>query len=297
MYPISTAADLGALVRRKRRSLDWTQEHLAAVVTTSRDWIVKLEKGKATVPLNMVLRVMAFLDLAMAVHDAAPVHLRSWPPAQGHFAPSYGDRASIVNARGQVPAADGRPRRARGRAEAKMEAPLEVGGRVQYHPADLSSFSPDSTRFHGEDYRPELQKMVAAVIEAEGPIFEDVLARQVAKAHGFARVSRKIEESVKNATQETLLRTDEEKRTILWPTGADPDRPIDFRWADPGTRQYSDVTLPELAGLARTYNAQNANNEEEVLLRMREAFGLSRTSEPMRQRFSKAVKLALSPHG
>ena len=39
MYPISTAADLGALVRGKRRSLAWTQEHLAAVATTSRDWI------------------------------------------------------------------------------------------------------------------------------------------------------------------------------------------------------------------------------------------------------------------
>jgi Protein of unknown function (DUF3320) len=162
---------------------------------------------------------------------------------------------------------------------------------VQYRPADLSSFSPDSTRFYSEDYHPILRGMVAAVIEAEGPIFEAVLACQVAKAHGFGRVGRQIQEIAKSAIDETVLRTDEGTLTILWPKDANPDRPIDFRWAALDTRQYSDVTPPDLAGLARTYVARAASREE-VLLRMREAFGLSRTTEAMRQRFSEAAKLA-----
>ena len=49
--------------------------------------------------------------------------------------------------------------------------------------------------------------------------------------HGFDRVGRKIEEIVKSATDKTVLRTDEGARTILWPKDANPDRPIDFRWA------------------------------------------------------------------
>jgi Protein of unknown function (DUF3320) len=107
---------------------------------------------------------------------------------------------------------------------------------VQYRPADLSSFSPNSTRFYSEDYHPVLRGMVAAVIEAEGPIFEAVLACQVAKAHGFGRVGRQIQEIAKSAIDVTVLRTDEGTLTILWPKDANPDRPIDFRWAALDTR-------------------------------------------------------------
>ena len=64
-----TSQDIGSLVRQQRKALDWSQAKLAEQTMVSRDWIVQLEKGKATAELGLVLRALKALGLLV---DIAP---------------------------------------------------------------------------------------------------------------------------------------------------------------------------------------------------------------------------------
>lgn len=62
---ISSASDFGSAVRQRRRGLGLTQDALADVVGVNRRVIGELERGKATVRLQIVLDVARALGLDM----------------------------------------------------------------------------------------------------------------------------------------------------------------------------------------------------------------------------------------
>lgn len=70
---ITSIRDLSAAVRGRRRALHLSQADLAARADVSRDWIGSFEKGKPTVEIGHVLRVLDALGLALRI-DAAARH-------------------------------------------------------------------------------------------------------------------------------------------------------------------------------------------------------------------------------
>jgi HTH-type transcriptional regulator / antitoxin HipB len=62
---IRNAKEIGALVRENRLKLRLSQAQLAERVDVSRLWIVNLEKGKSTAQLDLVLRTLDILGLAL----------------------------------------------------------------------------------------------------------------------------------------------------------------------------------------------------------------------------------------
>lgn len=68
----STAADLGLIVRRERRSRRMSQSQLCAEAGVSRRWLSDFEGGKPTVEIAPVFRVLHALGLAMYVYPAPP---------------------------------------------------------------------------------------------------------------------------------------------------------------------------------------------------------------------------------
>jgi HTH-type transcriptional regulator/antitoxin HipB len=66
---LRTAADLGALIRDRRRRLGLDQASLARRVGVSRQWIVEVEKGKPRAELGLVLRTVDALGIALAPGD------------------------------------------------------------------------------------------------------------------------------------------------------------------------------------------------------------------------------------
>jgi y4mF family transcriptional regulator len=62
---ISTARDIGLAVRSRRRELGLSQERLAERAGVGRQWLVEVEKGKATAALGLVLRLFKALDLRL----------------------------------------------------------------------------------------------------------------------------------------------------------------------------------------------------------------------------------------
>lgn len=62
---LKTVSDIAALVRERRRARGWSQEELARHVGVGRDWVIQLEKGKASVELGLVLRAVKELGLRL----------------------------------------------------------------------------------------------------------------------------------------------------------------------------------------------------------------------------------------
>jgi HTH-type transcriptional regulator/antitoxin HipB len=70
---VRTARDLGAAVRDARLRKDWTQAELADRIDVSRQWVISLERGKATAELGTALRAVIALGLVANLVDA-PAH-------------------------------------------------------------------------------------------------------------------------------------------------------------------------------------------------------------------------------
>jgi len=60
---IRTPADLGAVIRDRRRQLGLDQATLASRIGVSRQWVVGIERGRARAELGLVLRALDALGI------------------------------------------------------------------------------------------------------------------------------------------------------------------------------------------------------------------------------------------
>lgn len=90
---VRTPADIGGLIRTRRRELGLDQAELAARVGVSRLWIIEIERGKPRAELGLVLRTLAVLGIELDASassdagtddiDAIVRNARSREPAGG----------------------------------------------------------------------------------------------------------------------------------------------------------------------------------------------------------------------
>jgi HTH-type transcriptional regulator/antitoxin HipB len=64
---VRTPADLGLIIRDRRRKLALSQGELARKAGVGRQWLVAVEHGKARAEIGLVLRTLAALGLALSV--------------------------------------------------------------------------------------------------------------------------------------------------------------------------------------------------------------------------------------
>jgi HTH-type transcriptional regulator / antitoxin HipB len=69
---IESILDLASTVRARRLELGLSQAQLASRAKVSREWLNSLERGKASVELLLVLRVIEALDLRMTLGPPEP---------------------------------------------------------------------------------------------------------------------------------------------------------------------------------------------------------------------------------
>jgi HTH-type transcriptional regulator/antitoxin HipB len=67
--PIETPPDLGSAVRRVRRGRGLRQEDVALSAGTGLRFVGELERGKATVQLEPMLRVLHALGVSLTLDD------------------------------------------------------------------------------------------------------------------------------------------------------------------------------------------------------------------------------------
>lgn len=159
--------------------------------------------------------------------------------------------------------------------------------------ADFSACGlvPDARRFYDPGYSLTLSKMVAHVIETEGPVYVDQVVTRIARAHGFQRNGANIFEAVGRAIDRRFARTTEGDRELVWPAGRTPEKLVPFRKNGQGARTYNDIPLVELASFVVPLLARR-KDDEEILDHMRDFFGLECLREAARLRFEASVKLA-----
>jgi HTH-type transcriptional regulator/antitoxin HipB len=64
---IVSVKDLAVCIKQARNDRGWTQAQLAEQAGVSRDWVIGLEAGKASVELGLVLRTMKALGLPLSI--------------------------------------------------------------------------------------------------------------------------------------------------------------------------------------------------------------------------------------
>ena len=75
---IRTPADLGAIIRDRRKHLKLDQAAFAKRIGVSRQWVIEIERGHARAELGLVLRAVDVLDIQLDANiDQADQRRRS----------------------------------------------------------------------------------------------------------------------------------------------------------------------------------------------------------------------------
>lgn len=152
--------------------------------------------------------------------------------------------------------------------------------------------SVNPSAFFEAGYDSVLARMIAHVVEVEGPVLNAVLARRIARAHGWQRTGSRIQERVDDLAAKTHQATQEEVGTFYWVKGRGPEMVIAFRRAAPeSVRTVDEICMPELIELGRQVLGSGKIGEE-VIVAMARELGLQRLRTVSRGRVERAVQLA-----
>ena len=170
--------------------------------------------------------------------------------------------------------------------------PSTPAARPPYRVADLEDASSRQSRFFDEEYSQNLREMALAVIEAESPVRDDVVARRVARAHGFGRTTAKISERVWEVISDVHA-TKESVGQFLWASESASDVVL-YRppAADGERRSLDEIAIQELIGLVRS--VPDLSGTSDAALRLAREIGLARIAKPARERLEAALEAAAS---
>ena len=139
--------------------------------------------------------------------------------------------------------------------------------------------------FYEPSYQVVLQPMVEWVVQREGPVLDAVLARRIARVHGFQRTGSRIQDRVEQIARRHFKITEEAGGTFYWPREMEPCSELAFRWPtnDESTRGVEEICEAELLSLARLV-LQRGHSGQEALIAMARELGLQRLREVSRVR-------------
>lgn len=168
----------------------------------------------------------------------------------------------------------------------------ETTASAAFRRADLSGFQADPEAFFEFGYRGTLEAMVAAVVAAESPVRDDVLAQRIARAHGWLRTGGRIKERIELHLRKFESTTDGAGR-FLWSPGSIRSI-VAFRApaTEDDRRPVTDIALAELAGFVASNWA--VLDEPDPALVIARLIGLERLAASSRGRIDEAIALARS---
>ncbi|MDE1164685.1 MAG: DUF3320 domain-containing protein [Pseudomonas sp.] len=166
--------------------------------------------------------------------------------------------------------------------------------RSLYKEADPSTavevVNPD--QFFEASYTANLEKMITHVVAEEGPVLDIVLARRIARAHGWVKTGARIRDRVEQIAR-AQFRCHEEDQTgaFFWPAHLENDSNVVFRRPgdDDFTRSLAEICLPELSALVREMVVRGHEGEALIYAVAKEA-GIGRVAHAGRQRIERAIR-------
>ncbi|MBS1159525.1 MAG: helicase related protein [Proteobacteria bacterium] len=158
---------------------------------------------------------------------------------------------------------------------------------------EVGAVSPE--QFYEPVYDLVLMPMIKWVVQHEGPVLDAVLARRIARAHGFLRTGSRIQERVEYIARQCVGSTEEATGTFYWPDGVTPGAKVAFRWPfdEDSTRGVDEICEQELLSLAR-WVVSSGKSGEEALIAMAREIGLMKLRVASRGQLEAALAQALS---
>jgi hypothetical protein len=246
-----------------------------------RDWFAKVAhlQRSETNPLEKKLFLERICEIVERIEADKPV-AKSAPPALSAQSPPARP-ASETSGRRILPA-----------APPPAPAARRLAGDA-YVVANIAQLqvTPHPDQFYHLDYKPTIARMVAYIIQVEGPIYYDVLLARIARVHGFQKAGGTIQKLVRATFDHRFPRTVEDSREVFWAPGSQTGSPVPFRNSESNIRSHADIPIAELASLALRF-LRMRNDDEWIVRRMTAHFELSRLRESTRRRFERAISLA-----
>ena len=152
----------------------------------------------------------------------------------------------------------------------------------------LEGYEVDASAFFDVVYNPTLLRLIEHVVRVEGPVRDEVLARRIARAHGWVRTGAKIQDRVVRLASQHYKGDAEDVGTFFNTKGDSVDVQIRFRRpVDGAARSVDEISLAELRALA--CEMMRAGHEEESgVLAMAREVGLRKLSAGNRARLELA---------
>ncbi len=145
---------------------------------------------------------------------------------------------------------------------------------------------------------PSLPRLVAKVVELEGPVSQRLISRRIVDAWRLKRTPTGLAEEIGGI----VARIDGQSRPrqhgeFLWPREIDPERWRGYRVPEPekpaSSRQIADIPLEELANAADDLRVRYPGTPEDELARaVARVFGFRVLNRPVRERIEAGVRLA-----
>jgi len=133
-----------------------------------------------------------------------------------------------------------------------------------------------------------LAAAIKSIVEVEGPIRADVLAKRIAKRCGLFKAGSRIREKVLQMAKKEFKAVAEDEAVFIWPAGSVPGQWEHFRQeVDGETRSTDEICMAELVALARNV-AETLNPGEDPLETMKQRMGMQRLRAVTRPRLEKA---------
>ena len=183
----------------------------------------------------------------------------------------------------------------RGPATVAVQAAEESARFAEANPLEaVIEAQVSAVRFFEAAYDGVLIEMIRHVVGIEGPVLYGVLARRVARAHGFSRTGSRIQERVEHLAAAEFGVTEEDGTgTFYWPKGVELGSPIAYRpnHGDAAVRSVEEICMPELVSLARLVRTRGLSGEDAMIAMAREV-GLQRLKAASRGRLESALASA-----
>lgn len=130
------------------------------------------------------------------------------------------------------------------------------------------------------------------VVETEGPVRDEVLARRIARAHGWTRTGARIVDRVMDLAKVHFETEQEIVGSFVWPRREDA-RAITFRRPAAGAaRSVDEISLVELTALATKWKRLGYDMDAGVSAMSRD-IGLQRVRAASRERLEQAWAAAV----
>jgi very-short-patch-repair endonuclease len=176
--------------------------------------------------------------------------------------------------------------------QAYADNQIEVRGQAGkgFTEADLrdAGVAIDPDAFFLAGYEPQLKRMVEYVTEVEGPVLDTVLARRIARGHGWQRTGGRIQERVNAIALNHLQTTQEDVGVFFWAASHRTDAPVAFRGGSEDGRSVDEICMAELISLAKDVASRGVSGDAAVVAMARQ-LGLQRVRASSRGRFEIAL--------